>query len=77
MSWLTPQLAGLLMTWPEPGPGPETPFILMVMRGKTHLRMQLTPADANTLDHITHLFTTAAQSAIDVFSGEAAKPVKK
>ena len=80
MSWVTPGLADLLMTWPEAALGVDVPFILMVMRGKVHLRMQLTPADAGTLDHITQLFTNAAQSAIDVFadnSGESAKLLNK
>lgn len=68
MSWLTPKLASLLMTWPNPAPAADVPFILMVMRGKVHLRMQLPSADANSLSYISELFETAAQSAVDVFS---------
>lgn len=75
IKWVTPQLATLLTNWPELASDPDVPFILMVMRGNAHLRMQLTPADERTLDHICHVFTTAAQSALNVFSdssGESA-----
>jgi hypothetical protein len=71
MGWVTPKLADLLMAWPEPAPAADVPFILMVMRGKVHLRMQLTPSNADTLDYITHVFTASAQSAVDVFSGNS------
>jgi hypothetical protein len=74
MRWLTPQLASLLTSWPELASDAGVPFILMVMRGKVHLRMQLTPADAKTLDHISQVFTTAAQSALDVFSDNPGNP---
>lgn len=73
MRWVTPGLASLLTSWPEPALDAEVPFILMVMRGKIHLRMQLTPADSNTLEHISQVFTTAAQSALDVFSDQPAR----
>ena len=76
MNWVTPKLADLLMAWPEPAPAADVPFILMVMRGKVHLRMQLTPWDANTLNHITQVFTAAAQSAVDVFSGDPANTAR-
>jgi hypothetical protein len=76
MSWVTPALADLLMAWPEPAPAADIPFILMVMRGKLHLRMQLTPSDANTLNHITRVFTVAAQSAVDVFSDNSGQSTK-
>lgn len=80
INWVTPELADLLTSWPQPATDANVPFILMVMRGKAHLRMQLTPAGMDTLDHITQVFTTAAKSAIDVFSassGESATTVKK
>ena len=80
IKWVTPDLAELLTIWPEPAPGANVPFILMVMRGKAHLRMQVTSTDPASLDHISNFFTTAAQSAIDVYatsSGDAAASVKK
>ena len=80
INWVTPELAELLTSWPQPATDANVPFILMVMRGKAHLRMQLTPKGMDTLDHITQVFTTAAQSAIDVLSvssGESAATAKK
>ena len=80
IKWVTPELATLLTSWPEPATNAGVPFILMVMRGKAHLRMQLTPTGSDTLDHISHIFTAAAQSAIDVFSprsGDASVLVEK
>ncbi len=80
IKWVTPGLAELLRVWPEPAPGANIPFILMVMRGKAHLRMQLTSTEPASLDHISNLFTTAAQSAIDVYSassGDTAASLKK
>ncbi len=80
ISWVTDALAELLTSWPEPATDANVPFILMVMRGKAHLRMQLTPAGSDTLEHLTDVFTMAAQSAIGVFpasSIEAAASVKK
>jgi hypothetical protein len=76
MSWLTPELADLLMAWPEPALAADIPFILMVMRGKVYLRMQLTPSDSNTLNHIASVFTAAAQSGVDVFPGDSAQSAK-
>ena len=80
INWVTPELADLLTSWPDSATDANVPFILMVMRGKAHLRMQLTPTGANTLDHISHVFTAAAQSALDVFSyssSESAALLKK
>lgn len=71
IKWVTPELATLLTCWPEQATNASVPFILMVMRGKAHLRMQLTPTGSDTLDHISHVFTAAAQSAIDVFSASS------
>ena len=80
IAWLTPELAKLLTSWPDPATDANVPFILMVMRGKARLRMQLTTTDASLLDHISHVFSAAAQSALDVFSyssGESAARLKK
>lgn len=61
---VTPQVAQLLMSWPRPGPDDQVPFILMVLRGKSYLRMQYTPADLPTLQHASHIFTTASEAAV-------------
>ena len=63
LAWLDPHLAQLLMTWPEPSPDEQVPFILMLLRGKAYLRMQYTPADMPTLQHAAHIFTYACESA--------------
>ena len=80
INWVTPELANLLTSWPQPATGANVPFILMVMRGKAHLRMQLTPTGLDTLEHISQVFTAAAQSALDVFSvssGDSAQMLRK
>ncbi|SDM37583.1 hypothetical protein [Polaromonas sp. JS666] len=70
MAWLDPQLVELMMSWPEPAPDPQVPFILMVLRGKAYLRMQYTPADMPTLEHAALIFTTACESAIAGLSND-------
>ena len=42
----------------------------MVLRGKTYLRMQYTPADMPTLEHAALIFTTACESAIAGLSND-------
>ena len=63
VAWLDPHLAELLMTWPEPAPDAQVPFIMMILRGKAYLRMQYTPADMPTLEHAAQIFTYACESA--------------
>ena len=64
LAWLDPRLAELLMTWPQPAPDAQVPFILMILRGKAYLRMQYTPADMPTLEHAAQIFTYACESAV-------------
>lgn len=64
LGWIDPQLAALLMNWPEPGPSAEVPFMLMLLRGKSYLRMEYTPADMPTLQHAAAIFTTSCESAM-------------
>jgi hypothetical protein len=64
MVWLDQGLAELLMSWPEPGPDVQIPFMLMLLRGKGYLRMQYTPADMPTLEHASLIFTTACELAV-------------
>ncbi|MES2188966.1 MAG: hypothetical protein V4454_02515 [Pseudomonadota bacterium] len=61
---VTSEVAELLMSWPTPAPDDQVPFILMVLRGKSYLRMQYTPADLPTLEHATLIFTTASTAAV-------------
>lgn len=62
--WIDPSLAELLMSWPEPAPDEQIPFILMLLRGKAYLRMQYTPANMPTLEHAAIIFTSACESAL-------------
>lgn len=64
LAWLDPNLAELLMLWPEPAPDKQVPFMLMLLRGKGYLRMQYTPANIPTLEHGALIFTSACESAI-------------
>ena len=68
MSWVSQDLAELLMSWPQPAPDAGVPFILMLVRGKAHLRMQYTPADMPTLEHAMLIFTSACEAAVAAFS---------
>jgi hypothetical protein len=65
VSWLTPELAGQLLAWPSSEPG--VPRVLMVLRGKVYLRMQINEGDMATLEHATRVFTTACDAAIATF----------
>lgn len=71
-AWLSPSLADLLMSWPEPSPSAQMPFMLMLLRGKSYLRMQYTPADIPTLDHATKIFTGSCESALQGFGADIA-----
>lgn len=64
LSWLDPQLAEMMLEWPEPGPSKEVPFMLLVLRGKAYMRMEYQPADTPTLEHAAQIFTSACESAI-------------
>lgn len=64
LAFMDASLADLLMEWPEPGPGPDVPFMLMLMRGKAYMRMEYNPAGMPTLQHAATIFTSACESAI-------------
>jgi hypothetical protein len=70
VAWLTPELAGQLLAWPSSEP--DVPRVLMVLRGKVYLRMQINEGDIPTLEHATRVFTTACDAAIGVFSTDLA-----
>ena len=57
-------LAELLLSWPQPGPDAQNPFILMLLRGKAYLRMQYVPGDIATLQHAAVTFTSACDVAL-------------
>jgi hypothetical protein len=65
-SWVTPELAQPLLAWPSKEPG--VPRVLMVLRGKVYLRMQINPSDIPTLEHATRVFTMACDAALSGLS---------
>jgi hypothetical protein len=70
LAWMTPELASKLMAWPSSEPG--VPCVLMVLRGKVYLRMQLSQGDLLTLEHATSVFNIACDSAVAAFSVDLA-----
>ena len=64
LAWVDSSLAELLLHWPQPGPDAQTPFILMLLRGKAYLRVQYAPGDIATLKHAAVIFTSACESAL-------------
>lgn len=63
--WLSSELAGQLLAWP--GAQGPVPRVLMVLRGKVYLRMQIGDGDVPTLEHATRVFTVACQAAMKAF----------
>lgn len=63
-TWINDALCGLLLGWPQDGPDMQTPFTLMLVRGKAYLRMEYAPADLATLAHATTIFVSACESAL-------------
>ena len=64
LAWIDSNLAELLLHWPQPGVDAQTPFILMLLRGKAYLRMQYSPGDIATLQHAAVIFTSACEAAL-------------
>ena len=63
-----------LMDWPEPGPTAETPFMLMLLRGKGYMRMEYQPPNMATLQHAAVIFTTACENALGGLSTPVRRP---
>ena len=70
LAWVDKDLMTQLMAWPTPGPDEQTPFILMLLRGKAYLRMQYTVGDMPTLNHATDVFTKACASAVSELTAD-------
>ncbi len=64
LAWIDNNLAELLLSWPEPGLDAQTPFLLMLLRGKAYLRMQYSPANMATLQHAAITYTSACEAAL-------------
>ncbi len=64
VTWIDSSVARLLLDWPTPAPSDEVPFMMLLMRGKAHLRMEYTPAGLETLQHVSLIFRTACEGAL-------------
>jgi hypothetical protein len=67
LAWVDEHLVQQLMSWPEPAPLPQVPFMIVLLRGKCYLRMQYLPAETTTLDHATDVFICACENAVGAF----------
>lgn len=74
MAWVDIALASALLEWPKPGPAAETPFMLMLLRGKGYLRMEYRPANLGTLQHAVLIFSNACENALDGLSTPVNRP---
>ena len=68
--WVLPDLTRLLMAWPSSEPG--VPRVLMVLRGKVYLRMQISEGDLATAEHASRLFHMACEAAVGAFGADVA-----
>ncbi|HEY8358559.1 MAG TPA: hypothetical protein VIL30_13970 [Ramlibacter sp.] len=68
MAWVEAPLIELLMSWPEPAPTAQVPFMIVLLRGKGYLRMQYVPAETSTLEHASEIFTASCESALRAFA---------
>ncbi len=69
--WIKPELVGQLLAWPSQEP--NVPRVLMVLRGKVYLRMQIGQGDVATLEHASSVFLNACEAAIEAFPIEVAR----
>lgn len=67
VAWVDDKLVDLLLSWPDPAPTPQEPFMVVLLRGKCYLRMQYLPAETSTLEHAANVFTGACESALHAF----------
>ena len=74
LAWIDLPLATMMMDWPEPAPTHETPFMLMLLRGKAYLRMEYQPSDMPTLQHAALIFTSACEAALAGLSEPVDRP---
>lgn len=65
VEWIAPELAQLMLDWPRPGPSPQVPMLILLLRGKAYLRMEYTPADLPTLEHASRVFQQACAVALE------------
>jgi hypothetical protein len=68
LAWMEGDFAQLLMSWPDPAPAADVPFIVALMRGKCYLRMEYLPPENSTMEHAAKIFTAACENALHGFS---------
>ena len=62
--WIDADAQHALMDWPGEGLNPQTPLMLMLLRGKAYLRMQIDqPKDTDTAVHALELFRRFSERA--------------
>ena len=69
VAWIDAALAQDMLDWPIPAPGAEVPFMVLLMRGRAYMRMELSPHEVSTLQHAALVFTTACEAAVGAFTG--------
>src|SRR5690606_40366077 len=67
LAWVDANLVELLLSWPDPAPTAQVPFMVVLLRGKCYLRMQYVPAETSTIEHAAAIFTSACESALGAF----------
>jgi hypothetical protein len=67
LSWINRDLVQQLLAWPVMDP--SIPKVIMLLRGKVYLRMQIEDADMPTIEHATRVFTSACELAVSSFRG--------
>jgi hypothetical protein len=67
LAWIDPLLAQQLLDWPAPAPGPDVPFMLMLLRGKVYLRMQQAASQLPVLQHAAQVLASACENALGTF----------
>lgn len=66
-AWIDADAVQRLMQWPGDAVSPDTPLLLMLMRGKTYLRLQIDRTrDTATAVHALDLFRHLAEQASEV-----------
>lgn len=68
VKWVTPDLTRLLMAWPSSEP--NVPRVMMVLRGKVYLRLQISESDLATAEHASRVFNVACEAAVGVFGAD-------
>lgn len=74
LGWLEGPLADQLVGAQQDLLAGDPPFVLMSLRGRLYLRMQLDEADPQCLDAVLKLYEVAAKQALRVASGEPHEP---